>query len=274
MNLDVTIQRFRVLCNVCLVFDSLFLLLYFTTVLHVVSRATGQKPLTNCYQDSGWTWHIAVAATLFLSALVALLGLVVHAKVVCGGVISVFRAKSVSNYATALCIWILCSSFVQAVAYKQDSCLLSNEEPGASADFTHLIWQVVYMVLWLIWVTGNVAASVLARRHKAVLCELQQLSALGAGRSVIQVSAPSGRLEARPCPGMPQTVGMPVLHQLSANQASDSAGGYSLSSRGLMRAAPGLGGSLGVVQGMPVGGSPPTIVSIDPGAGSWRSQTE
>merc|ERR1711865_1153049 len=123
MSAEGTVDRFRVLCNVCLVFDSLFLLLYFTTVLQTISRAS-RGPLASCYQEAGWTWHFTVGVALLVSAGVALGGVVTHSLVVCLGTLSVSRVKSVSTYATMLCCWILLSSVIQAISYKQDTCAL------------------------------------------------------------------------------------------------------------------------------------------------------
>lgn len=247
-----TAERFRVLCNVCLVFDSLFLLLYFTTVLHTMSRAISSEPLAKCYQESGSTWHLAVVVALSLSASVALAGIVVHSSVACSGFqhISASKVKSVSSYASSLCVWVLVSSIVQAIAYNQDQCLLLNQEPGAH-DFTHIIWQIVYTILWLTWITGNVAASVLARRHKPMLCELQQLGMLTIGS--VSTTTPSylHAGNSGPCRSMPQTVGMPVQQSLTLDEVdrmTEPAAGVAVPSRGGVPQV----GSPGVVQGTPV----------------------
>merc|ERR1712139_508832 len=125
-------------------------------------------------------------------------------------------------------------------------CLLVNEEPGSTAtDFTHIIWQIVYMMLWLVWVTGNVAASVLARRFKPFLCELGQLRDLGLTRSPTPSLSQSRTPGNQPCP-IPQTVGMPVQH-VPSNQASVPAAGLAVPPHGPVQV-----GNPDVVQGRPV----------------------
>lgn len=239
------------LCNICLIFDSLFLLLYFTTVLHTLSRAA-ESALADCYQEYGWTWHFAIVFTLFLSASVTFGGIVTHSRVACGRFISVSKVKAVSTFSNVLCAWILCASVAQAIAYKQDTCILAHPEPK-QGNFTDIIWQITYMLLWLVWVMSNVGASVLARRYQPFLSELQVLAALAGSRGVINADGMDGVSSNSilgPCPSMPQTVGMPVQAALSSDQFVGP--GLAIQASSLSQGTTLQVGSSGVVQGTPV----------------------
>jgi len=228
------------LCVTCLVLDSLFVLIYSLTAL----SASSHNAKMACYEAHGYTWHTVVAGTFTVSAFIAVAGAIVHAMVVCSTPNTANQLGGVSRFAHSLVCWTFMAAVLEAIAYRQEppECATigrdgaaHSTDPGSAQvdpnmepqDRSDVVWQVACTMLWLVWVTGSVAAGVLARRCVPLLLEEN----------------------ASPCSGTPQTVGMPVSRlpsgMVAVTGAAAAADGQ----------PDGMGAGVVVAQGMPVQGA-------------------
>jgi len=254
------LERLRVLCVTCLVLDCLFVFIYGMMALSF----SGHTAKTECYMRHGYIWHEVVAGTLMISALIAVGGAVTHSVVACNTPNTEPQFASVSRFAHSLVCWTFLQAVLEAIAYRQEpeECLAIGQATmggsGAATGSEHMggehmgdglhpeehavvVYQVASTMLWLVWVTGCVAAGVLARRCVMLLPE----ACMPAGSELS-----SG--------GTPQTVGMPVsqlpLGMVAVTGASTmSPDGQEAVFGG--HGPPLVGPGVVVAQGMPVNGA-------------------
>lgn len=241
-------QRFHILCVTCVVLDSNWALLDGRAALDLATR-----PINACYEEHGYGNHNVTAGVIFVSSMIALLGVHLHSRVVCNEPTE-STLSSISYFAHGLIGWTFVAVILEAIAYgngdpPQECDYLNNvprggeEVPGDSLSADgYSLWHVGMTVLWLVWITCVVSASFLAKK-----LNLQQTS--GSGRPAAS-SAPAGRPATDPC-GVAQIVGTPILEQSGDSNAA---------------AAPAVGMD-GVAMGMPVGGATGSAPSGSSGGG-------
>jgi len=252
------LERLRLICITCLVFDSLFIFIYGMMALSYSSPSAK----TLCYEEHHYVWHDIIAGTLMISAFVAVGGAISHSTVACGTSNTEQQLISVSRFAHSLVCWTFVQALLEAIALGQEppQCV-GLDHPGGGLgngqqaeenvdsmhpqDQTLVIYQVVSTSLWLCWVTGCVAAGVLARRCVPLLPEACSPSDAESGHNG----------------STPQTVGMPVSSlpsgMIAVTGAAAQDGGDLGQFGGGMPAVVGAGGGL-VAQGRPVGGAEPS----------------
>eukprot|EP00931_Biecheleriopsis_adriatica_P064456 TRINITY_DN3922_c1_g1_i1.p1 TRINITY_DN3922_c1_g1~~TRINITY_DN3922_c1_g1_i1.p1 ORF type:complete len:283 (-),score=53.60 TRINITY_DN3922_c1_g1_i1:74-922(-) len=259
------LERFRVLCTLCLVFDSLFVLIFSLSGI----SASAYSTKIACYEENGYSWHNIIALTLIMSAVFAFWGCLLHGGVVISGEgapLSIRQLVSTFRFGHILVGWTFIAAVLEAIAYRQQppvcygseegvavqpSMSAEMEQEGLTAYHVDAIWQMAYTVLWLIWVVGAVAAAMSAKRNVPVLEEI--LKAAEAAQANESAS-------------MPQLVGMPVQQQLpdgavvvsgaAAQGTLPVTGAVSTGFPNFQGAAVPAGaiGPGGVAQGMPVRG--------------------
>lgn len=163
------LERLRNLCAGCLVLDWLFTLLYMQAALNIHAG----NPKGDCWEAHGYTRPLATTLATIFSAFLAGLGGTIHSKLVCHKA----TARSltfVNRFAHGLLAWTLLKVVLEAYANQHEppAC---NQETGTenNADeneeinsFTQgqIIWEVLYTMLWLGWVTCAGFAAVFSRR--------------------------------------------------------------------------------------------------------------
>jgi len=244
-------ERFHILCITCVVLDSNWALLDGRAALDLATR-----PINACYEEHGYGNHNVTAGVIFVSSMIALLGVHLHSKVVCNEPTE-SSLSSISYFAHGLIGWTFVAVILEAIAYgngepPQACDYLNNvqrsgeEVPGDSLSADgYSLWHVGMTVLWLVWITCVVSASFLAKK-----LNLQQGSRGSRGGSGTTASTPAGRPAADPC-GVAQIVGTPITEQNGASGA----------------AAASAVGMDGVAMGMPVGGATGSAPSGSSGGG-------
>jgi len=248
------LERLRVLCISCLVLDCLFVFIYSILALSYSSRG----PKTVCYEEHHYIWHDIVAGSLMISAFIAVGGAITHSQISCNTSNTEQHFISVSRYAHSLVCWTFIQAVLEAIALGQEpaECALLdpslNRQHAQSADHSvdsmHpedrvlVIYQVTSTMMWLCWVTGCVAAGVLARRSIPLLAE---------------ACSPAPDSENPPSAVTPQTVGSPVTTLPSgiiAVTGAAQAGTADMGNFGGSEAPVAAGGGI-VAQGRPVAGA-------------------
>eukprot|EP00747_Dinoflagellata_sp_TGD_P170715 gnl/TRDRNA2_/TRDRNA2_202993_c0_seq1.p1 gnl/TRDRNA2_/TRDRNA2_202993_c0~~gnl/TRDRNA2_/TRDRNA2_202993_c0_seq1.p1 ORF type:complete len:303 (-),score=22.62 gnl/TRDRNA2_/TRDRNA2_202993_c0_seq1:56-853(-) len=210
------LERFRINCVVCLVLDSLFLLIYSITTL---SLATEDSARTQCYETHGHKWHHTFTVTVSLNVLATFSGVVVHSAVVCCMPTTTKQLGAISIFASALIVWVFVSATLEFVARQQEpiECAGSSadsEESDESRGPAQSIWQVTYFLLWFAWVTSCVAAAVLARRCTLELAMAEESPAVFVAPQTVGVPVQLGARTAEPAASqVPQASGSPAVAQ-------------------------------------------------------------
>jgi len=163
-----TLERVRNWCIGCLVLDCIFVLIYALTAL-ASSVAT---PKTRCYEEHGYGWHTVVAFAFTASAMVAMSGATTHATAACAARITDRQLSMINKFAHVLVVWTFIHSLFEAIAYSNEpaECVgigkdgKKAEKPQDGAVTRIDIEQVAYSFLWLAWVTGCVAVSMMSKR--------------------------------------------------------------------------------------------------------------
>eukprot|EP00438_Fugacium_kawagutii_P028570 Skav232559 [mRNA] locus=scaffold3309:81742:84624:- [translate_table: standard] len=183
------LERFRVLCTFCLVFDAIFALIFALSGLN----ASAYSAETLCYEQYGYSWHnilaSASALSFIISAVFAAWGILLHGAVVISGDGAPMKASqlvAVSRYGHILVAWTFIAAVLEAIATRQqpDACktdtvavlaapAMGDDTSGLHADQLHVnaVWQMLSTVMWLVWVVTAVAAAMSSRRSLQVLEE-------------------------------------------------------------------------------------------------------
>ncbi|CAE7244260.1 unnamed protein product [Symbiodinium necroappetens] len=250
------LERFRVLCAVCLVFDAIFMLIF---VLSGMS-ASVLSAETLCYEQNGYSWHNILALSFIVSAIFAGWGVLLHGGVVTSGEgapLKEAQLVGVSRYGHILVAWTFIAAVLEAIAYRQQpaACMGNGEaavaqptlttDNGLTDSHVEAVWHLVSTVMWLVWVVGAVAAAMSAKRNIPLLLEARQAPDSSAERDGAQLvgvpveDLPTGTVTgiAQPATGAPGAA--PGAPELATFQ-------------GMPVAVAGSIGVDGVCQGMPV----------------------
>lgn len=180
------LERFRVLCTICLVFDAMFALIFALSGLN----ASAYSAETLCYEKNGYSWHNILALSFIISAVFAAWGVLLHGAVVISGEGAPMKAAQlvgVSRYGHILVAWTFIAAVLEAIAARQQPLECSSEttavaEPamgdgtgGLHSDQLHVnaVWQMLSTIMWLVWVVTAVAAAMSSKRSLQVLEEQQ-----------------------------------------------------------------------------------------------------
>mmetsp|Transcript_854 Transcript_854/g.1676 ORF Transcript_854/g.1676 Transcript_854/m.1676 type:complete len:284 (+) Transcript_854:62-913(+) len=182
------LEQFRGYCTVCLVFDSLFVLIFFLSGL----SASAYSATTACYEEHGYSWHNVLALTVLMSGIFAAWGAGLHGSVVVSGEgapLQVKQLESCSKYGHALVCWTFVAAILEAISYRQQPpicfgreehstiqpAMTDQQEQGGLTDHhVDAIWQMAYTVMWLTWVLGTVGVAITAKRNIPVLEEVRK----------------------------------------------------------------------------------------------------
>jgi len=246
-------QRFHILCVTCVVLDSNWALLDGRAALDLSTR-----PINACYEEHGYGNHNVTAGVIFVSSMIALLGVHLHSRVVCNEPTK-STLSSISYFAHGLIGWTFVAVILEAIAYggpngdpPQECDYLLNAPRGGeevagdslSAD-GYSLWHVGMTVLWLVWITCVVSASFLAKK-----LNLEQDGGCNRPGAAASTLGARSATAMDPC-GVAQIVGTPIVEQSGGSNAA---------------AAPAVGMD-GVAMGMPVGGATGSAPSGSGGGG-------
>ncbi|CAJ1344984.1 unnamed protein product [Effrenium voratum] len=180
------LERFRVLCTYCLVFDAIFTLIFALSGL----SSSAYSVETSCYEQNGYSWHNILALSFIVSSVFAAWGGLIHGGVVVSGEGSPLKPQQlvgVSRYGHVLVAWTFLAAVLEAIATREQplNCSVETQsviaEPSLGDLDNHAltkqhvgaIWQMASTILWLIWVIGAVAAAMSAKRNLPYLQEGQ-----------------------------------------------------------------------------------------------------
>ncbi|CAK9043937.1 unnamed protein product [Durusdinium trenchii] len=180
------LERFRVLCTICLVFDAIFMLIFALSGL----SASAYSAETKCYEENGYSWHNILALSFIVSAVFAAWGVLLHGAVVISGEgapLKSVQLTGVSRYGHILVAWTFLAAVLEAIASRQQPLECSGEMQGVLAEpalgdvdsqaltraHVSALWQMVSTVMWLIWVVAAVAAAMSSKRCMLALEEAQ-----------------------------------------------------------------------------------------------------
>jgi len=182
------LERFRGFCTVCLVFDALFVLIFFLSGL----SASAYSATTACYEEEGYSWHNVLALTVLVSGVFAAWGAGLHGSIAVSGEgapLKVKQLQSCSTYGHVLVGWTFIAAILEAVSYRQQPPVCigreahstiqpamtdDQEQAGLTDEHVDAIWQMSYTVMWLVWVLGAVGVAILAKRNIPVLEEVRK----------------------------------------------------------------------------------------------------
>eukprot|EP00930_Biecheleria_cincta_P087574 TRINITY_DN76800_c0_g1_i1.p1 TRINITY_DN76800_c0_g1~~TRINITY_DN76800_c0_g1_i1.p1 ORF type:complete len:291 (-),score=61.65 TRINITY_DN76800_c0_g1_i1:515-1387(-) len=266
------LERFRVICTVCLVFDALFVLIFSLSGL----TASAYTAKTACYEQHGYTWHNVLALSLLMSAMLALWGVSLHGSITISGPgapLQMNQLQRASRYGHVLLGWTFLAAVVDAIAYRQQPPVCagedqetviqpamsdSNEHSGLTDLHVDAIWQMAYTVMWLIWIVGVVSAAMSAKRNMPLLEEAMKEAGEIRNNSFAEEANGTPTLVGRPVRQQDLPEGAVVAGAFAPSRDADGAAGGSPEDGGQAPTfqgqplGPGPIGPNGVAQGMPV----------------------
>lgn len=230
------LERFRVLCTICLVFDAIFALIFALSGLN----ASAYSAETVCYEEKGYSWHNILALSFIVSSVFAAWGVLLHGAVVISGDGAPMKASqlvAVSRYGHVLVAWTFIAAVLEAIAARQQPAECTSATTGVLAEpamgdgtgglhsdqlHVNAVWQMISTIMWLVWVVTAVAAAMSSKRSLRVL-EEQQVSRQDTEAQMVgipvQEELPSGTVIGVATPsiggpggadGQPTFQGMPV----------------------------------------------------------------
>lgn len=254
------LERFRVICTICLVFDALFVLIFSLSGL----TASAYTAKTACYEKHGYTWHNVLALSLLMSAMFALWGVNLHGSITISGPgapLEMNHLFRTSRYSHVLLGWTFLAALVDAIAYRQQPPVCagkdeetviqpamadSEEHAGLTELHVDAIWQMAYTIMWLIWIVGVVSAGMSAKRNMPLLEE--------ALKEAEEIRNSSHAEEAN---GTPTLVGRPVQQQgLPEGAVAAGAPAPTREADGVAGGSPSDGVQTPTFQGQPLGPGP------------------
>mmetsp|Transcript_44472 Transcript_44472/g.128533 ORF Transcript_44472/g.128533 Transcript_44472/m.128533 type:complete len:279 (-) Transcript_44472:89-925(-) len=216
------LEKLRNLCITCLVLDSIFVLI---NGLYTLTSVKASKAA--CYEAHGFAWHNMILFTFGASTGVAAGGMMVHAAVSCAAEVKSFQIVNVSRFAYILIGWTFFSAVLETVAAREEPEACKDpvdahsgayasdaEQKVAEAEANkHAMWQIVYTMLSLAWITTTVVASILGRRLTQVMTEGGVACPTSGTASEAQQQHPSAQTVGWPTsmrPGSDSAVGAPI----------------------------------------------------------------
>lgn len=254
------LERFQILCIACLVFDSIFFLIYTNSALD--SSASSSEGSDACTGD-GYTWSNVMATCTSLKALVALWGCFVHGAVACTTAsvpMTGLKLRSITRYGHILVIWNFIVAVLEAVAVRQApaQCLGGASTVDFATNSTFL-QEICFTILWLSWICSAVASAMIGRRVSPSVLEAPSPPSERAGLSgteplpsavgipVQEFIGEGGQQQGEECPrgGMTQVSGVPLSGRGLPMHSGHFDQQHSMSMSGSM-----------VAMGTPVNGAP------------------
>jgi len=262
------LERFRVICTICLVFDALFVLIFSLSGL----TASAYTAKTACYEKHGYTWHNVLALSLLVSAMFALWGVSLHGGITISGPgapLQMVQLHRASRYGHVLLGWTFLAAVVDAIAYRQQPPVCagkdretmiqpamtdSEEQAGLTELHVDAIWQMGYTVMWLIWVVGVVSSAMSAKRNIPVLEEALKEAEETQNQSLAEEANGTPTLVGRPVQPQDLPEGAVISGPPAPSREADGVAGPFTASEEIQGQPLGSGpiGPNGVAQGMPV----------------------